>query len=400
MRIIAVPLALLGLAASIPLAAQNAQGAFVVTLGADTIVAEQYKRTGTTVEGDMLVRGTALIQRHYTGTLNANGTMAHFEMTNKNVSNPQAPVTRFVAQFGDTTQVDVTRDTTHTTFKVPTPGGALPFINFSYDMYELYGRRAALSKRDTVATLPLGATSVTNLIARHPAKDSLTVAFEGDAPTLFAVNAAGQIQRVDGRLTTQKVHSARQAAVDLARLATTFAGRPPLGQLSPPDSVKGSVGGAALLVEYGRPSMRGRVIFGAEGGSPRPVVPYGQVWRTGANFATRFTTSGDLSVGGQTIPAGTYTLWTLPQAAGWKLIFNKQTKAPCANAAECADPKRANLWGTDYSADSDFVRVDMQVAATAQPVDRFVITLEPQGETAILALAWEKTRVFVNLAKK
>jgi hypothetical protein len=400
MRCTAVPLALLGLAASVPLAAQNAQGAFVVTLGHDTIVAEQYKRTGTTVEGDMLVRGAAVIQRHYTGTLNANGTMAHFEMTNKNVSNPQAPVTRFVAQFGDTTQVDVTRDTTHTTFKVPTPGGALPFINFSYDMYELYGRRAALSKHDTVATLPLGATSVTNLIARHPAKDSLTVAFEGDAPTLFAVNAAGQIQRVDGRLTTQKVRSARQATVDIAALATTFAGRPPLGQLSPPDSVKGSVGGAALLVEYGRPSMRGRAIFGPEGGAPRPIVPYGQVWRTGANFATRFTTSGDLSVGGQTISAGTYTLWTLPQANGWKLIFNKQTKAPCANAAECADPKRANLWGTDYSADSDFVRVDMQIAATAQPVEQFVITLEPQGDTAVLALAWEKTRAFVSLAKK
>ncbi len=400
MRSTVVSLALLGLAAGIPLAAQNAQGAFVVTLGHDTIVAEQYTRSGTTVEGDMLVRGAAVIQRHYSGTLNADGTMAHFEMTNKNLSNPQAPVTRFVAQFGDTTQVDVTRDTTHTTVKVPTPGGALPFINFSYDMYELYGRRAALSKHDTVATLPLGATSVTNLIARHPAKDSLTVAFEGDAPTLFAVNAAGLIQRVDGRLTTQKVRSARQASVDIAALLTTFAGRPPLGQLSPPDSVKGSVGGASLLVEYGRPSMRGRVIFGSEGGSPRPVVPYGQVWRTGANFATRFTASGDLTVAGQTIPAGTYTLWTLPQADGWRLILNKQTKAPCANAAACADPKRANLWGTDYSADSDFVRVDMQVAATAQPVEQFVITLEPQGDNAILALAWEKTRAFVSLAKK
>ena len=400
MRCTAVPLVLLGIAAAAPLAAQNARGAFVVTLGHDTIIAEQYTRSGNTVEGDMLVRGAAVIQRHYSGTLNANGTMAHFEMTNKNLSNPQAPVTRFVAQFGDTTEVDVTRDTAHSTFKVPTPGGALPFINFSYDMYELYGRRAALTKRDTVATLPLGATSVTNLIAKHPARDSLTVSFEGDAPTLFAVNGAGEIQGVDGRLTTQKVRSSRQATVDIAALAATFAGRPALGQLSPPDSVKGSVGGVAVLVEYGRPSMRGRTIFGPEGAMPRPVVPYGQVWRTGANFATRFTTAGDLMVGGQTVPAGTYTLWTLPQASGWKLILSKQTKAPCATAAECADPKRANLWGTDYSADSDFVRVDMQVAAAGQPVEQFVITLEPQGDNAALAVTWEKTRAFVILSKK
>ena len=400
MRGIAVPLALLGLAAGVPLGAQNAQGAFVVTLGHDTIVIEQYKRSGVSVEGDMLIRSSAaVIQRHYTGTLNANGTMAHFEMTNKNISNPQAPVTKFVVAFGDTTQVDVTRDTAHNTIKVPTPGGALPFINFSYDMYELYGRRAVLSRHDTVATLPLGASEVTKLIARHPAGDSLTVSFENDPPTLFAVNAAGEIQRVDGRFTTQKVRSARLASVDLAALSAAFAARP-LGQLSPPDSVKGSVGGAAVLIEYGRPSMRGRVVFGPEGGSPRPVVPYGQVWRTGANFATRFTTSGDLSVGGQTIPAGTYTLWTLPQAGGWKLIFNKQTKAPCADAAACADPKRAKLWGTDYSADSDFVRVDMQVAATAQPIEQFVITLEPQGDNATLAVSWEKTRASVSLAKK
>lgn len=400
MRSTALQLALLSLAASAQLAAQTAQGAFVVTLGHDTIVAELYTRTGNTVEGDMLVRGAAVIQRHYAGTLNADGTMARFEMTNKNASNPQAPVTRFVATFGDTTVVDITRDTTHSSFKVPTPGGALPFINFSYAMYELYGKRAELSKRDTVATLPLGATSVTKLIARHPTRDSLTVSFEGDAPTLFAVDAAGQIQRVDGRLTTQKVRSARQASVDLASLTAAFAGRPPLGQLSPSDSVKGAAGGVALLVEYSRPSMRGRTIFGPETASPRPVVPWNQVWRTGANFATRFTTAGDLTVGGQTIPAGTYTLWTLPGEKRWKLIFNKQTKAPCETAAACADPKRPNLWGTDYSADSDFVRVDMQMGATPQPVEQFMITLEPQGDATILAVAWEKTRAFVTIAKK
>ena len=81
----------------------------------------------------------------------------------------------------------------------------------------------------------------------------------------------------------------------------------------------------------------------------------------------------------------------MPSATGWKLIFNKQTKAKDG---------RANLWGTDYSADSDLVRVDMQVAAVAQPVEQFVITLEPQGDNAILAVAWEKTRAFVTIAKK
>src|SRR2546430_7990741 len=95
--------------------------------------------------------------------------------------------------------------------------------------------------------------------------------------------------------------------------------------------------------------MRGRKIFG-------DIVPWNTVWRTGGNFATRFTTSADLVMGGTTILKGAYTLWTLPASTGWKLILNKQTKAPCEGEA-CTLPTRAPLWGTDYAADSDFVRV-------------------------------------------
>jgi DUF2911 family protein len=382
-----------------PLAGQTEHGAFVVTLGKDTIVFEQYTRTATTLEGDMLLRGAIVTQRHYSGTLKADGTMSRFEMTNRNAGNPQAPVTHFVATFGDTTVVEFTRDTAHNTIKVATPGGALPFLNFSYAMYELYGLRARASGKDTVATLPLGANTVTNLIAKHPARDSLTVAFEGDEPTLFRIDATGCIQDVDGRLTTQKVRSSRLTSLDLAAVTTAYAMKP-LGALSPPDSVHAAVGGVAVALFYSRPSVRGRAIFGPETDTPRPVVPWNQVWRTGANFATRFTTAGDLVVGGQTIPAGTYTLWTLPTPGGWKLIFNKQTKAPCATAAACADPKRANLWGTDYSADSDLVRVDMQTAALDAPVEEFVMSIEPQGDGAALALAWAKTRAWVALGKK
>src|SRR5207247_3416552 len=87
------------------------------------------------------------------------------------------------------------------------------------------------------------------------------------------------------------------------------------------------VGGAHIAVDYGRPAMRGRKIFG-------DIVPWNKVWRTGGNFATRFTTSADLVVGGTTIPKGAYTLWTLPASTGWKLILNKQTKAPCERSEE------------------------------------------------------------------
>src|SRR5512146_2933865 len=269
MRIAVLPFAVLSLAAG-PLAGQTERGAFVVTLGKDTIVVEQYTRTRTTLEGDMLVRAAAVIQRHYTGSLKADGSMARFESTNRNLSNPQAPAVHYVVTFGDTTVVDVTRDTTHNQVKVATPNGALPFLNFSYAMYEQYGRRAQATARDTVATLPMGANSLTMLVVHHPARDSLNVAFAGDAPTLFRVDPSGLIQAVDGRFTTQKVLSTRLAALDFNALAAAFATRP-LGQLSPTDVPRC----AAARCSAPRARRRAPSSRGTRCGAPARTSPHG-----------------------------------------------------------------------------------------------------------------------------
>ena len=384
-----------------PLAAQNQSGAFVVTLGRDTTVVEQYRRSGITIEGDMLIRAQrAVVARHYIGTLNANGTMARFEVVNRQAANAQAPVTHIVSTFGDTTTVVITRDTAQQTFRVATPGGSLPFLSYSYALYELIGRRGAMMGKDTVLTVAAGQDEPVALVVKHPRHDSLSVAFTGDVgPTLFTVDRDGAIQTVDGRFSTEKVSARRLAKVDFPALLAAFQNRP-LGQASPPDSVRATIAGASIALDYGRPSMRGRTIFGPGTATPRPVVPWGEVWRTGANFATRLTTSADIVLGGQTIPAGTYTLWTLPSASGWKLIVNKQTKAPCKTAAECSDPKRANLWGTDYSADSDLVRVDLPATQVAPPVEEFTMGVDAQGAGGVLWMAWDRTKLAIPFIKK
>src|SRR5438445_758738 len=195
----------------------------------------------------------------------------------------------------------------------------------------------------------------------------------------------------DGRLTTQKVVVTRVPTLDLDAFAAAFGDRP-LGQLSPPDSVRVDVAGAHIAVDYGRPAMRGRKIFG-------DIVPWNTVWRTGGNFATRFTTSADLVMGGTTILKGAYTLWTLPASTGWKLILNKQTKAPCGGEA-CTLPTRAPLWGTDYAADSDFVRVDANTEALPRPVEQLTIAVLPQGNGGVIRIDWETTRVSIPFTRK
>lgn len=148
------------------------------------------------------------------------------------------------------------------------------------------------------------------------------------------------------------------------------AGRPPL---SPRDTARTRIAGAVVFVDYGRPFMRGRVIMGE-------LVPYDQVWRTGANAATTLVTEADLRIGDVEVPRGTYTLYTLPSRDQWQLIVNRQT----------------GQWGTQYDPAQDLARIPLRRSELAAPVEQFTIQFEPAGAgEAALALEWENTRLTV-----
>ena len=142
---------------------------------------------------------------------------------------------------------------------------------------------------------------------------------------------------------------------------------------SPPAETSQTVDGKTVSIHYSAPSMRGRKIFG-------DLVPYDKVWRTGANAATSLKTDVNLKIGTATVPAGSYTVYTLPSAGEWKLIINKQT----------------GQWGTKYDQSQDLARVDMKKEALSPPQDVMSITLEPfQGKTSSLHVKWDTTDVSV-----
>lgn len=371
--------------------------ALVITLGQDTIGVERYTRAADRLVDDMVMRDrTPAIVRHVVADLAPEGMISRLEVDNKPVVASAVSPIHIVARFTkEEAFVDLTRNGQTTTSHVVTPNGALPFINFCYALYDQFGVRARSLGPSAapvkVSVVNFGAATPFDLTVTLPGPDSMTVAFPDDPPTLFHVDAAGRIRAVDGRLTTQKVLATRVATVDVQAFAAAHGDRP-LGQLSPPDSVRAEVAGVAIAIDYGRPAMRGRKIFGG-------VVAWDQVWRTGANFATRFSTSADLVIGGQTIPKGAYTLWTLPSRSGWKLIVNKQTLVPCQGEA-CTLPSRARMWGTEYSADSDLVRVDVKTESLPQPVERLSIAVQPQGKGGVIRVDWETTRIVIPFTRK
>jgi Protein of unknown function (DUF2911) len=143
---------------------------------------------------------------------------------------------------------------------------------------------------------------------------------------------------------------------------------------SPPAKAETTINGQKVTIDYSQPSKKGREIFGE-------LVPYGQVWRTGANEATSLTTGTDLVIGGTNVPAGKYTVYTVPQTDKWWLVINKQT----------------GQWGTTYDQSQDLARIEMKVAKLDAPVEKFTISF-PDGNK--LAIDWDATRAWVDVKGK
>ena len=137
--------------------------------------------------------------------------------------------------------------------------------------------------------------------------------------------------------------------------------------------------GKTITINYSRPKMRDRKIYGG-------LVPYGEVWRAGANEATSFVTQSNLLVGGTTVPAGSYTLFILPQENGpWKLIVSKKT----------------GEWGIPYPGEQfELARINMKTAKTPAAVQDFTISFDKRGPRAgVMKFDWENTSASVDFSE-
>ncbi len=136
--------------------------------------------------------------------------------------------------------------------------------------------------------------------------------------------------------------------------------------------------GKTVTIAYSSPRMRGRKIFG-------DLVPYGEVWRAGANEATAFVTNTDLIVGGKSVPAGSYTLFILPAQNKWTLIISKQT----------------GEFGIPYPGEKfDLARMEMKLSKLPSPLENFTISFDQGGTSCTMKLDWETTRASIDISEK
>ena len=365
------------------------RGAFLTRLGTDTIAVEEFTRTASRLEGDIVVRNPRTRTIHYILTMDGRGSTTHFEMKSHFEADPAGtpPLIERNSTITDTTLTnDVrrngVRDTAATgTVGVPRGTPALPFTQNAIAFFDQMAHELKASGRDSIAIsqFTFAPSAVFPSYARRGRGDSVEI----NIGLLYRgrMNKAGQLTALSARATTVKTETVRIPPPGLTKIVAAWVARETAGRVagavSGRDTVTSKVGSAELWLDYGRPSRRGRQIFGV-------LVPWDTVWRTGANAATQFRTSADLDIGGTQVPAGIYTLWTIPTPTGGLLVVNKQS----------------GQWGTQYDSTQDLVRVPLHVTTVAQPVDTFTMQLPTGGTDSVLRFTWDTRQFWVPIVIK
>jgi len=368
-----------------PSSALAQRSAWITRLGNDTVAVERAERKGNRIIGRYVqtVPFTQIID--FTLDLNAKGSTSHYRLVAFDTSNTTPPTVRSTldVSFAPNDIVAVlTRagktDTTH----LPATALPVPYMYNNWTLMEQLTREMARDGRDSLsfAWYNTGGTELQPAVARWVGKDSISVDF---SPAVLMLRAnrgdrSGKLLGADGRRTTIKVLPERLADLDVnavARKSIAFhrAESERARLLSPRDTARATIAGASLLVDYGRPARRGRQVWGG-------LVPYGIVWRTGANAATQFTTDRTLEFsGGAVVPPGTYTLWTIPTTDGATLVINRQTRQ----------------WGTLYDPARDLVRIPVQFGENpGEVLERFTISIEPRdAANGTISMAWDTRRI-------
>jgi hypothetical protein len=369
---------------TVPTSASAQRSAWLTRLGQDTTTLERAERKGNHIAGRQVQTAPYVRTVDFTLDLNKAGGVSHYHMISYDTAGTtqERPRATLDVSFAPNDIVAIlTRagkpDTTH----VPAGPIPIPYLYNNWTLMEQLTREMARAGTDSLsfAWYNAGEKQLQPAVARWVGRDSISVDF---SPAVLMLRAdrgdkAGKLIGADGRRTTIKVVPERMADLDVdgfARkfLATQRAAAERSRLLSPRDTARATIAGASLLVDYGRPARRGRVVWGG-------LVPYGVVWRTGANAATQFTTDRTLEfAGGAKVPPGTYTLWTIPAADGATLVINRQVQQ----------------WGTEYDQAQDLVRVSVKFGEQpGEALERFTISIEPQEAGGVIYMAWDTRRV-------
>ena len=355
---------------------------FLTRLGNDTVSIENVARRGNVLTIDAVDRFPRVRERHAVITLAPDSGIQRLVMDVVTPSEPANERERhIVADVGRDSVIMTKRDGTGSKRWAFAHGAeaVVAHVPQMYSLYELYFNAAFERAADTV---PLRQFYIDREFDRFPLAHATVRRLPGNKAEVWhdwlagvgeaTLDSSHRLVHYSGARTTYKVDVTRisePANVQMigAQFAALETKNGNVKQLSVRDTARGSVGPATFAIDYGRPLARGRTLLG-------DVVPYDYVWRTGANAATQFTTSAPITLAGIAVPAGTYTLWTVPRKTGTAdLIVNKQS----------------GQWGTEYDGSRDLGVAHLTTETVSAPVEQFTISIvDVDAQRGTLVMEW------------
>jgi len=365
---------------------------FLTMLGRDTISIESITRQGDRLISDEVDRFPGVRIRHTVVDLNDDGSIRHLVMNIYTPSEPSAQRDRKVVAdvAGNKVHLSKTDSTGTVDRDFPTGGNiVVAHVPQMYSLYELYF--AAALKQVSASKLahgslvqmrqfyidrefdrfPLGQVTLKPL---DSGKIEITHDWLSGTGEAMMDSAANMVSYTGARTTYDVQVKRLSTPPDVKGIANRFEAKEKesghVRSLSIRDTTRAQIGNTVFTVEYGRPLLRGRTLLG-------DVIPYDRVWRTGANAATQFTTSNPIKIGGMQVPAGSYTLFTVPHSNGVDLIVNKRT----------------GEWGTEYDRSLDLGTARIICEADTAPLEEFTISILPGDDRhGTLVLEWGSFR--------
>lgn len=348
--------------------------AFVTRLGKDTLAVEHVVRTGNAVEADVLLRTPSTTRTRYRMEFAADGAPVRWTSTSVDPrTGAPGGAGEIVTRSGDSLRVETTGPAGARVRMVAADAVTLPFIDMVHWPFEPALQRLRGSGRDSIVQPLLTGARTSDFRLAAIGADSATITHPFRGTMRVRADAAGRLIGLDAGATTRALIVERRPWLALDALAARWqaddaAGRS-FGALSGRGETVATVRGAQLALDYGTPVRRGRAIWGA-------LVPWGDVWRTGANLATHLTTDRDLVFGQGAdtlaVPAGRYTLFTVPAADGGQLIVSRQTGQN----------------GNSYDPAQDLGRVAAAFRPLTQSVELFTIAVDETPAGGLLRLQW------------
>jgi hypothetical protein len=358
---------------------------YLITLGADTVGAEQLAVGPGAIEGRQIRSWPVAADIRFRAELNSDGTVARYAVHVEPAALDAAPAQgRSEIDFdGRSATLRVWNQGGVDTTVLDADAAPIPMLYPSALSHLLVARHLAAVGTDSLEVDLLGAgfDPPGRAVVRTLDAGSIEESWPAWGNWHYVLRHDGsELRSVNSDRTTERYLISRVDSLDLDRLWTTFTerqraiggGRP----LSPLDTVGARLNGASITVEYSRPSRRGRAIFGS-------MEPWGRVWRTGAGFTTHFVTDSRVSIGGKSLAPGKYSLWTLPTPDSVTLIVNRQI----------------DTWSVAYDSTLDVFRVPMARRRLDSPTELFTISLTPAAGSLGLRMEWEREQWQVDIRR-